>query len=171
MKKNLFLTVLILLALFCCLCSVAFAQSYTLYSSVGETDTNTRNLIGLYQNSPYYDPYNQFFVCRTGQYEYHIFFGKNLSYEYRYYRYYGTNQGGYQQTYYFDSGSGNNLQIAHNGYVGVGNVENSLQSDKAETFKFQYVIIILTLLITSVFLFKVFKMRFNGSDRRKGWRV
>lgn len=171
MKKNFFLTVLILLALLSCLCSVAFAQSYTLYSSMGETDTNTRNLIGMYQNSPYYDPYNQFFVCRTGQYEYHIFFGKNLSDEYRYYKYYGQNLGGYQQTYYFDAGTGSNLQINYNGYVGVGNVENSIMSEKAESFKFQYIIIILTILITIVVLFKVFKLHYNSSDRRKGWRI
>lgn len=141
--------------------SFGFAENFTLYSSVGINDTNTRNLIAIYQNCPDYDPFNEFEVARVGQYDYRIFYGKDLDNgDYQYFSYYGI-QSGAGVRYYYGGGSGSNLYLDKQGYVTVGNVVNSLSSPEASEFKFQYIVISCILFITILIIFKTFRKRIS----------
>lgn len=143
------------------------AASFTLYSSLSGDDSVCNRLIGLYRNSDSYSPYNQFLVCRTGQYEYYLFSGSDLTQSYDYIRYYALTSG-YSSQWNISYGSGNSLSINYNSYVPVGNVSESVSSALAEEFKFQYVAIVLLSLVAIVILFKVFRFRFKTAEQ-KGW--
>lgn len=146
-----------------------YAESFSLYSSVGINDTNTRNLIAIYQNSPDYDPFYEFEVARVGQYDYRIFYGKDISNgEYKYFSYYGINQGASGIRYYFGGGSGSNLYLDKNGYVTVGNVENSLRSSEADSFRYQYVMISCAIILLIFVFFRFMKKRYHVRSGR-GW--
>lgn len=147
-----------------------FAENFTLYSSVGSNDTITRNLIAIYQNSPNYDPYYEFEVARVGQYDYRLFYGADISDgQYNFYQYVGVPSSS-GINYFYSGGNGTNLYLDKRGYVTVGNVENSLSSSEANTFKFQYVLLALSFIVTIFFIFKTFrqtvKMKSSG-----GWRI
>lgn len=165
--SSIFLLAFFLLIFVGTLAFPVFAANYTAYSSVSSSDSVTKNLIGIYRNSPDFDPFNQYVVCRTGQYEYYVFYAKNLAEDYKYYRYHGTVNQGYVN-YYYDSGEGNNLRINTAGYKVVGNVEDSIASEQFETFKFQFVLIPLAILLLVLLIFKTFKRRYVAR-RSSGW--
>lgn len=145
------------------------AANYTLYGNLSSNDTITQNLIGVYTNQEDYDPFNQYYVARIGQYDYFLFYGRDLSEDYRFIRYYGT-QDGVGMRYNYVIGSGNNLNVNRSGYMGVGNVPETSAFLNEKQFGFQYVITVLTLLITILILFRTFRRRQRvRSDR--GWTL
>lgn len=160
-------TIVLIGFLVACFSIISFADSYSLYGSLSASETIANNMVGLYMNQPDYDPYNEFFVFRNGQYSYLLVYGKNLADSYNYIGYEGQ-QTGYQINYHYTFGSGDNLSINNNGYVGVGNLEHSIKSDKAEQFKFQYVSIVLLILLVLFVMFKVFRIRVHDRKER-GW--
>lgn len=149
---------------------IAHGESFNLYSSVGVNDQNTKNLIAIYQNSPNYDPFYEFEVARVGQYDYRIFFGRDIdSGDYEYFSYYGV-PNGYNVNYYYGGGTGSNLLLNKNGYITVGNVENSLKSADAESYKFQYTVIAILFLITILFSFHIFRVKIRARSGSRGWQ-
>ena len=167
-----FSCLLVFLVLFTvCLIPVSFAENFTLYSSVSSSDIQVKNLIGIYQNSPEYDPYNEFEVARVGQYDYRIFFGHDLDAGvYTYLQYYGYQTGYGSISWGYAGGTGSNLYIDKNGYMTVGNVQNTIKSPDAETFKYQYVLSAVAILVAVVFLFKSFRQKIVAKPQR-GWRI
>lgn len=161
------------LSLLCILVSVSlssYAENFTLYQSVGTNDTITRNLIAIYQNSPEYDPFYEFEVARVGQYDYRLFYGKDISSgDYNFYQYVGvpTTSG---INYQYSGGTGSNLYLEKRGYMTVGNVENSFSSPEANQFKFQYVLIVFTFLFAVLALFKIFKQKVQFRSSRR-WKM
>lgn len=166
---GLLLVALVLLLLLVC-SPIGLAEEFTLYSSVGVNDTNTKNLIAIYQNSPNYDPFYEFEVARVGQYDYRIFFGRDLdSGEYEYFQYYGIPDG-YNVHYYYGGGVGSNLLLNKNGYITVGNVQNSLKSNDAESYKFQYTVLAILFFITILFGFHIFRVKIRARSASRGWQ-
>lgn len=148
--------------------AIGYAENYSLFSSLNPEDNIAKNLVGFYINQPDYDPYNEYYCCRTGQYDYYLFYGRSLSGDYKYIHYYGV-QNGYNLSYFYSVGGGSNLIISSNGFIGVGNIENSIISDKAENYKYYFVITILLFLICFVLIFKFFKVHFKSKSG--GWDI
>lgn len=146
----------------------ALSASVSVYAGVSDSDQIVKNLIGIYQNDNSYDPFNEYVVLRSGQYEYYVFFGKDLSDDYRYYRYYGT-QNGYNTVWQIDTGTGNNLRIDSHGYLYVGNTQGAINSEKETSNKYLYVIMSVAILIAIVVIFKTFRQRYTPT--KKGWSV
>lgn len=145
------------------------AANYTLYGNLSSNDTIVSNLIGVYTNQDDYDPFNQYYVARIGQYDYFLFYGRDLSEDYKFIRYYGT-QDGVSMRYNYVIGSGSNLNVNRNGFIGVGNVPETSAFLSEKQFGFLYVITVLTLLITILILFRTFRRRQRvRSDR--GWTL
>lgn len=147
-----------------------YAENFTLYSSVQSSDQIVRNLISIYQNSPNYDPFNEFEVARVSQYDYRLFYGRDISsgpYNFFQYTLYTSTSG---SNYIYTGGSGTDLYLDKRGYMTVGNVENSFSSPEANQYNFQYVLIVFVFFFAIIALFKIFKqkMRFNS---QKGWRI
>lgn len=132
------------------------AANYSLYASVSSNDSVVNNLIGIYLNSDTYDPFNQYFCGRFGQYDYILFYGKNLTEGGDYIRYTGTYNGN-QLQYTYTTGHEDQININYQNYIGVGNVPGSIQNDKHSQFGFGYVIMVLVILISILFLFKTFR--------------
>lgn len=167
MKFRSFLLLLVLLLVaFSVTLINASAANYALFSSVSASDSSVNNLMSLYMNEPDYDPFNQYFCGAFGQYDYYLFYSPNLAEDYKFIRYYRQQVGnGYQ--YRFEHGTGSNLQIITNGYLGVGNVENSASYFTERQFGFFYVITVLLLVITPLVIFRTFRRRQHvRSDRR-----
>lgn len=159
----------IILILFIFLSFPSFAANYTLYGNLSSNDTIVSNLIGVYTNQEDYDPFNQYYVARIGQYDYFLFYARDLSEDYKFIRYYGT-QDGVSMRYNYVIGSGNHLNVTRNGFMGVGNVPETSAFLNEKQFGFQYVITVLTLLITILILFRTFRRRQHvRSDR--GWTL
>lgn len=167
--RKFYVFIVVFVILLFCLIVPAQAASYTLYSSVSTGDSAVSNLMSIYMNDSDYDPFNQYFCGSFGQSDYYLFYSKNLAEEYKYIRYYRLQVGnGFQ--YRFEHGSGNNLQIITNGYLGVGNVENSASYFTERQFGFFYVITVLLLVITPLVIFRTFRRRQHvRSDR--GWTL
>lgn len=147
------------------------AQTVNLYRSVSPSDSIVVSLIGLYRNSTDYNPYDEYFVCRAGEFDYYLFYGTSLQDDYNYIRYYGTQSSSYNQQWQYSTGSGSNLNVNQGIYKGVGNVTDSISSSVAETFKFQYVIVIVAVLISIIVLFKVFRFSFKNRFKTEGWTI
>ena len=169
-RLKLFSCLACLLVFFWLFLLTGFAESFNLYSSMSSSDSIAQNLIGLYLNQDDFDPFNQYYCCRVGQYDYRLFYAKNLAEYYKYIRYSAVSGQGPAYVYQYDYGSGSDLQINTGGYVGVGNIEHSVLSDKAENFKAGYVIIALWFLITIFVIFKVLRLRIHSHESR-GWRL
>lgn len=161
--------VLVILSSFIVLpCSAA---SYSLYGSLGSNDTIVNNLVGLYLNQIDYDPYQEYYVARVGQYDYMLFYSDKLfDGDYSYIRYHLLNPGSYNSYYVYEFGEGSNLSISAGSYVGVGNVSDTILSERVSSFKFQYVILVLSFLFIVVFLFKSFSKHFKTRSS-KGWDI
>ena len=142
----------------------------SLYRSVNPNDSVVVSLIGLYRNSPDYNPYDEYFVCRAGEFDYYLFYGTSLQDEYKYIRYYGTQSSSYNQQWQYSTGSGSNLNVIQGHYKGVGNVTDSISSSIMEDFKFQYVFILVAVLLSIVILFKIFRFSFTSRFKEGGWR-
>lgn len=148
-----------------------FAEQFSLYSSVSPSDTIVKNLIGIYQNSPDYDPYNEFEVARVGQYDYRIFYGRDIdSSDYSYFQYYGVQSGVGAVNWAYAGGVGSSLHLIKLNYMTVGNVVNTIKSSEAESFKFQYVALGLAFFALIIFLYKVFRFKISSRPSR-GWRI
>lgn len=148
----------------------AAAQTVNLYRSINPNDSVVTSLLGLYRNRSDYNPFDEYFICRSGENEYYLFFGQQLSESYNYIRYYGTTSG-YNTTWSYSEGTGTNLNVVSGIYKGVGNVSDSISSSVAENFKFQYVVVIAVVLISIILLFKVFRFSFRNRFKSEGWTI
>lgn len=147
------------------------AQTVNLYRTISPNDSIVVSLIGLYRNSSDYNPFDEYFVCRVGEYDYYLFYGTSLQDDYKYIRYYATQFSSYTPQWTYSTGSGSNLNVNQGIYKGVGNVIDSISSSAAETFKFQYLIIIVAVLISIIVLFKVFRFSFRNRFKTEGWTI
>ena len=143
----------------------------SLYRSVNPNDSVVVSLIGLYRNSADYNPYDEYFVCRAGEFDYYLFYGTSLQADYKYIRYYGTQSSSYNQQWQYSTGSGTKLNVIQGNYKGVGNVTDSISSSIMEDFKFQYVLILVAVLLSIVILFKIFRFSFTSRSRVTSSRI
>lgn len=139
----------------------ALADTVNLYANLDDSNTSCNILIDAMYNDPKYDPYNQYAVMRTGEYEYRVYFGDDLSGSNLVYYQYVPAQ--YQIPASISRGTANSLTINRHGYYFVGNVEGSLSSAQAENYKTGVIISMAAIAILFVILF----VRFRHSEGRK----
>lgn len=156
MKKILPLLVVLLTISFS---SVAYAETFNLYSNLDDNNQYCNILIDYYYNLSDFDPFNEFVCFRDSQYSYTLVYGKSLNNgDLNYIR--------YEPAYMNSSsrlsvGSLSSLHLNKNNYTYVGNVEGSLTSHQYNDFKLHFLLIIGGFIFLLVFLYKVFKPRFN----------
>ena len=94
----------------------ASAASYSLYSSCSPSESAVVNLIGVWRNQTNYNPFDEYLVCRTGQYEYFLFYGSDLNSDYSYIRYFASSSG-YNTVWSVAFGSGSSLSVNYGNYM------------------------------------------------------
>lgn len=140
---------LIILFPVCC-----FADTFNLYANTDPDSTVVSLLISAMKNDSNYDPYNEYVCCRTSENQYKIAFGKKLSGSCTVYTYTSSSYGIPAS---ISKGSASSIYVNSNGYYYTGNVNGALASSKAETFKFQYVILMIAILIAVFVVFRLFR--------------
>lgn len=142
--------------------------NFTLYGSLQPNDSIVNNLVSVYINEPDYDPFNEYIVFRSGQYDYHLCYSQSLSGDYKDIHYYAV-QNGYNLNYYVEVISGSELAITYNGYQTCGNVQGSYSVERANNYKFQSITITLSIILVIAILFKTFRKRFKAKSG--GWMI
>ena len=132
-----------------------FADSVSLYANIDDSSSQCNILIDAMKNDPGYDPYNEFVVLRAGERDYRIYFGKDVLNGFTIY--YKLTPAYGQTPASLVRGSSNGLNITKNGYYYVGNIEGSLASSQAETYKMGFIIMVAAIVIIILILFKIFR--------------
>lgn len=132
----------------------AGAETVTAYANIDDSNSVCNLLVDAMRNDEKYDVHNQFECVRTGEYEYKIAFAKKLSDEVTIIRYIpATYQTQAQVTRYTSS----SWLCNRNGHTIVGNTKGSLASSTAETYGFQWVLIVAVTAILILIAFKLFR--------------
>lgn len=132
-----------------------WADTVNLYANLDDSNTNCNILIDAMYNDPKYDPYNQYAVMRTGEYEYRVYFGEDLNgSELVYYQFVPAQ---YQTPATLSRGTASSLTINRRGYYFVGNVDGALSSSQAENYKVGAIITIAAIIIVFLLLFRTFR--------------
>lgn len=139
----------------------AYADTVNLYANLDDSNTSCNILIDAMYNDPAYDPYNQYAVIRAGEYDYRVYFGKDLSGGDLVYYQYTPAQ--YQNPASISRGTANSLTINRHGYYFVGNVDGALSSQQAENYKTGVIISMAAIAIVFLILFG----RYRHSEGRK----
>ena len=133
----------------------AFADTVSLYSNIDDSNNVCNLLVDAMRNDAQYDPYNEYAVVRAGEFDYRIYFGKDLSgSDLVYYRYIPQSYG---ISASIQRGTASSLSITKNGYYYVGNTEGALASASAENYKLGAVISIAVVVILFFVLFRFFR--------------
>ena len=104
----------------------AAADTVTLYNNIDDSNSTCNLLIDAMRSDRSYDPYYQYAVVRSGEYDYRIYFGPDLAgSDLVYYRYI---PGTYGSSASMSRGTASSLTINRNGYYYVGNVDGALSS-------------------------------------------
>lgn len=139
------------------------ADSVSLYASVDDSN-NTVNLLGdIMRNDPAYDPYNEYVIVRSGEREYRLYFGEDLSkssVRYTYIPSYMANPASLSR-----SNVNTNLDIISNGYTYVGNINGSLASSSVDNYKTNYVLSVCAIILVIFVIFKIFRRERSSGDR------
>lgn len=133
----------------------AHAETISLYASVDDSSGSVNMLGDLMRNDPEYDPFNEYVICRTGERDYRLYFGKDLD-EFSICYIYQTSAYNVPATLSRRSVN-DGLNINKNGYWYVGNIDGSLASQSIDTYKTNYVLVVLLIVITLFVIFKVFR--------------
>ena len=137
----------------------SYAASFSAYGSVSNSTSYVQTLVGYYMNSDEYKFTNDFIVIRTGQYQYDLFFGKELSGTVKYYRL-SAQTSGYNTEWIFSSGSVSNFSYSLGNYTAVGNVSGSITSSDYRSQRFYLLGEIFLVLIIILIALRLF--RFGG---------
>lgn len=140
-----------------------YAESVNLYASIDDSNS-TANLLGdLMRNDSAYDPYNEYVILRAGERDYRCYFGPDLQESSICLTYIAGSMGSPASLSRRVVSSG--LSIVQNGYWVVGNIEGSVASSSIETYKTNYVLVIVALAIVIFLLFKFFRRERSSGDR------
>lgn len=146
-----------------CLIIPVKADNVSLYGSLDDSN-NIANLLGdVMRNDPAYDPYNEYVIVRSGEREYRLYFGEDLSkssVKYTYIPSYMANPASLSR-----SNVNNSLDIISNGYTYVGNINGSLASSSVDNYKTNYVLSVCAILIVIFVIFKIFRRERSSGDR------
>ena len=133
----------------------AFADTVSLYSNIDDSNNVCNLLVDAMRNDSQYDPYNEYAVVRAGEFDYRIYFGKDLSgSDLVYYKY--TPQS-YGISASIQRGTASSLSITKNGYYYVGNTEGALASASAENYKAGIVVSAAVIVLVFFVIFRTFR--------------
>lgn len=136
----------------------AAKPSFSAYSSITASSSQSSILLGYYINSAYFNKDNEYIIICTSQNDYSLFAGKNLSsdtvYRFRYYRNNTDNQ-----YHYAEETITGGINYSLSTYTAVGNIDGTITDfDYSETVYFQsYRYYILFTLIA--ILFMIFRVK------------
>lgn len=139
------------------------AETVSLYASVDDSSSTINLLTDIMRNDPSYDPYNQFVALRSGDHEYRIYFGADLTKQsvcYTYTTSYMQNPASLIRST-VDSG----LTVNKNGYLCVGNIAGSSASALADEYKTHTVLAVLAILFVILWIFHMFRRQRSSGDR------
>lgn len=153
MIKRFFIIPISLILLLVCVLPVS-ADTLSCYANTDPESTTVGLLVNAMRSDPAYDPFNQYVVCRTSDNQYVIAFGPDLQS--------GATLYVYTQQYAgvparISKSSASSISVNSNGYYYAGNAFDGITSTRAETYKYQSVVVVAVIVILLVVLFKVFK--------------
>lgn len=139
----------------------ASAESFGLYGNLDDNNQYCNLLIDYYYNTDDFDPFFEYVCFRADQYRYMLVYGKDLDGDDLGYISYTASYMSYPSS--FSTGSLTSLDLSSNGFSYVGNVEGSLTSQQFNDMKTKFFIVSGIFLFLLVFLYKVFRPKFNLS--------
>lgn len=139
----------------------ASAESFSLYGNLDDNNQYCNLLIDYYYNTDDFDPFFEYVVFRSDQYRYYLVYGRDLDESDLSYILYTASY--MSQPSSFTTGSLSSLDLSANGFSYVGNVAGSLTSQQFNDMKTKFFIVSGIFLFLLVFLYKVFRPKFNLS--------
>lgn len=141
----------------------ARAETVSLYASVDDSNATINLLTDIMRNDPSYDPYNQFIAFRSGDHEYRIYFGADLTKNSVCYVY--TTSYMQNPASLIRSTINSGLTINKNGYMCVGNIAGSTASALADEYKTHTVLVVLAILFVILWIYHIFRRKRSSGDR------
>lgn len=128
------------------------------YGSLTTTSSQVPILYGYYVNSEYYNPFYDYVIIRTGEYEYTLYYGRNLEIgtsDANYIQYYRTGSTS-NYIYKFRTGHVNDFSVSTDTYTSVGTIKNTISNPQYTQIRDTSVIMmIITAILITVTIFKL----------------
>lgn len=146
--------------IFCFMLIITFvlpvgAETVNLYANIDDSSSQSNLLIDAMRSDQAYDPFYEYVVLRSGEYEYTCYFAPDLS------------KSNIVKLTFVPSRSGlpaslsrstvSSLTINKHGYYYVGNVPGALSSAQAESYKLGAIVTMAAIAIIVLILFKIFR--------------